>query len=94
MPPTELEVTIVCKASAIAGRPPRGAIIEITGDLPDGTRWPLERWDALLDEQAQSIERILRRNLPGGTYDRLLCRMIAAKASHFAVAHESDDAGT
>lgn len=40
------------------------------------------------DEQARQIEEALHHSLPGGTYDRLLGRMLARKATHFRVSHE------
>ena len=59
--------------------------IEITGALPD-LEYPQETAH-YYDNQARQIEEALHRSLPGGTYDRLVGRMLARKASHFRIAH-------
>lgn len=45
----------------------------------------LERSAQWFDAQAETLEEALLRALPGGTYDRLLARMLRRKASHFAI---------
>ena len=39
------------------------------------------------DSEAAILEDVLYSTLPGGTYDRLLARMLARKSTHFRVAH-------
>ena len=39
--------------------------------------------------EAEALEAALYGSLPGGTYDRLLGKMLERKASHFIVSHKS-----
>lgn len=89
------EITIA-KAKPTGDKPTPDTHIHITGELPDipyDGSTPLGPYLAAMaahyDEQARQLEEVLIRTLPGGTYDRLLGRMLARKASHFRVAHEA-----
>ncbi len=44
--------------------------------------------DRIFSDDAERLEMELYRSLPGGTYDRLLGKMLGRKASHFVVSHE------
>lgn len=81
---------IISKASPIG--PDQGipdTCIEIIGTLPDMA--DLEKAGWYYDQQAQEIEEALYRSLPGGTYDRLVGRLLARKATHFRVPHFNND---
>ena len=41
--------------------------------------------DRQYETEGELLERVLHEHLPGGTYDRLLSRMLARRASHFVV---------
>jgi hypothetical protein len=84
------EVT-VCKADPIGDQVIEDARIHITGKLPE-SKGPIESLPEFLaalakvfDSQAEAIETALHDSLPGGTYDRLLGRMLERKATHFRV---------
>ncbi len=90
------EIT-VCKASPTGlAYPTPDYHIHVSAELPE---FPFDTHDphalsahlrvanAYFEEQAQQIEESLWASLPGGTYDRLLGRMLARKASHYRVAH-------
>lgn len=82
------DVTI-SKAQAVGDQEVPDAHIHITGEQPEfGFRGGLAVWGIYFDEQAEAIELALHGSLPGGTYDRLLGRMLLRKASHFRVASE------
>lgn len=49
----------------------------------------LQAWDAYTDREAYVLEEALSEALPGGTYDRLLGRMMTRLATHFRVSHTS-----
>ena len=59
--------------------------IYIEGEFPDGAS--LESAAATFEANAADLEDALYRSLPGGTYDRLLGRMLERKATHFVVSH-------
>ena len=66
------------------------AHIHITGEQPEfDFRSGLAVWGIYFDEQAEAMELALHGSLPGGTYDRLLGRMLERKASHLRLAHGS-----
>ena len=48
----------------------------------------LELYDRIFLDDAERLERLLYRCLPGGTYDRLLGKMLERKATHFVVSHQ------
>jgi hypothetical protein len=64
-------------------------VISVTQTLPQSAKdaMSLEQFGQLFDDQAKGIEGALYESLPGGTYDRLLGRMLLRKASHFIVSH-------
>jgi hypothetical protein len=77
---------IVSKADpAYTEKPVADMRIEIIGAQPDYES--LDEAARYYDNQARQIEEALHRSLPGGTYDRLVGRMLARKATHFRVAH-------
>ena len=45
----------------------------------------LEVAATLYDKEAESLEEALYNSLPGGTYDRLVSKMLLRKASHFVI---------
>ncbi len=81
------EEFIIAKAQP-GQQPVPGAVIRITQELPAEFE-DLEEAAAFYYDQAKELEITLSDSLPGGTYDRLLVRMLAHKASHFRVAHGS-----
>jgi hypothetical protein len=92
-----IEVT-VCKADPIGTDAAPDTHIHITGKLPE-SKGPIESLPEFLaasakvfDSQAEAIEVALHDSLPGGTYDRLLGRMLARKATHFRVAFDVAEA--
>jgi len=90
------KIVTVAKADRVwCGETVEDVRIDVNAELPTFDRrkepvelnaW-LERVGAWYDEQARMIEEGLYESLPGGTYDRLLGRMLARKASHFRVRH-------
>ena len=50
---------------------------------------PRLRHESVYEYQAKEIEDALHFTLPGATYDQLLGLMLARKASHFRVAHQT-----
>ena len=63
--------------------------IVIEEEMPDLGRMNLAEFDAIFQADAEAIETALRLALPGGTYDRLLVRMLQQKATHFRVPWET-----
>lgn len=82
----------VHKAMASGPEPVCGAIVEITREQPEYSTRKVDMWesDARFDSDSEAIEIGLWRSLPGGTYDRLLGRMLTRKATHFRVLHYQD----
>lgn len=81
----------LCKAQDVRGiAPPEDCHIHIVEALPDLYESGLDAAAAHFDQQAEELEVALVNCLPGGTYDRLLGRMLARKASHFRVAFGKD----
>jgi hypothetical protein len=75
---------IVAKASPTgANYPTPKGEIDIVDDLP--VIASTEDLDRIFEAHAALIEGLLNETLPGGTYDRLLGRMLARKASHYRV---------
>ncbi len=83
----------VYKADAVGQLPlaPK-AHIHIEQELPEFRRDSdtLTLLAIQYDQDAEAIEFALIESLPGGTYDRLLGRMLGRKASHFRVAFGKD----
>lgn len=75
----------------MANQEPVFTVITIGGDIKDAARPDdsLELWGEVFDLQAQALFEALRDSLPGGTIDRLVGKLLAYKASHFHVNHES-----
>ena len=74
----------VPKAGDMPGATPGlPGVLRIEGDMPHFAT--LEDADASYDQQAVGIEELLHKCLAGGTYDRLLARMLIRSASHFRV---------
>lgn len=68
--------------------PVPGVIIQIDQETPEfdyASPLFLEAAARHYDDQANALFGALRDNLPGGTLDRLLGKMLAYKASHFRV---------
>jgi hypothetical protein len=77
---------VVAKAQpTVKDEPVVDASIVIDQQMPEFT--DLDRAAAFYEEQAQMIEHLLYKTLPGGTYDRLAVAMLRRKASHFRVAY-------
>jgi hypothetical protein len=64
----------------------RDARITITGNI-DTIGKGLGELDRVFEEDANTLFEALRNSLPGGTFDRLLSRMLTEKASHFVVSN-------
>ena len=77
----------VYKAQATGDQVVEDAEIAITTTIP--TMQSLDHTDALFCIDAGALESALYGSLPGGTYDRLLGKMLARKATHFVVSHKS-----
>ena len=78
-------ILLIHKAQAIGTETVRTTVIQISESLPSYET--LEMVDSHYNAQAWAIEAALIESLPGGTYDRLLGRMLERKASHFRVAY-------
>lgn len=52
------------------------------------TVFPDDRQPAIHDREAEKLETALVNILPGGTYDRLLTKMLERKHSQLIVKHE------
>jgi hypothetical protein len=80
-------ITVIGKAQPIfgSGQVVPSVTIRITDSLPVFAT--LAEQDAYHDAQATTIETALIESLPGGTYDRLVGRMLERKASHYRVAY-------
>lgn len=78
------------KAQAIGSESVPDMVISITQTLSRcaGDAMTLEQFVQVFEDQAKDIEEALYGSLPGGTYDRLLGRMLQRKASHFLVTHK------
>ena len=80
------QVVIVHKAEPFPGQAIGNCHICITDPSPEyerGDDWAV--LEAQFEDDAAALENALRNHLPGGTYDRLLGRMLVHKASHFVV---------
>jgi hypothetical protein len=53
----------------------------------------LEDLAAKFEAEAKLIADVLIESLPGGTFDRLVGRLLACKASHFVVNHNTAQVG-
>lgn len=51
----------------------------------------LEEGVLLHEDGAELLFKALKYSLPGGTFDRLLAKMLTYKASHFVIPHEKED---
>ncbi len=77
---------VLSKADPISsGEAVPAATIYITAQLPPLGERSGAQLDLFFDTQAGCLERTLSIALPGGTYDRLLARMLDRKASHLRV---------
>lgn len=72
-------------AQSIGDEEQREAVIRI-GPSPF-PRQGFDRSAKLSASEAKALAAVLREALPGGTFDRLVCEMLAMKASHFVVSH-------
>jgi len=83
---SEQLIIAVSQADPLFGRCAPDVCIQIVEPLPP---WrgdsSLADLDRIFEADASRIEQALRDYLPGGTYDRLLGRMLGHKASHLRV---------
>ena len=79
----------IYKAQATGDKAVDDVQISISAAFPDMYRfeYPLKAAEALFSKEAECLEEALHASLPGGTYDHLLGKMLARKASHFVVSH-------
>jgi hypothetical protein len=87
-----MATVVISKAEpTIQSEPVEETSIHISEPMPkmlrEGTLEQLAEW---FDLQAYWIEKALFNSLPGGTYDHLLSKMLARKASHFVVSHKQE----
>ncbi len=87
------ELTIAKAQTVLSDHPIPDIHIHISGEQPEfDPRGGLAVWGIYWGEQAELLELALYDSLPGGTYDRLLGRMLARKATHFRGAFGAADA--
>jgi hypothetical protein len=67
---------------------PTGSIV-FDREWPESTHLSLEALGERFNEEATQIADVLISILPGGTLDRLMCALLAYKASHYVVNHET-----
>lgn len=75
----------VCKAEPIGSEHVSSVSINVCKLQPRYST--VEDAAVFFNREADTLEAALYRSLPGGTYDRLLGKMLSRKASHFRVAH-------
>ena len=73
------------KAVQIGDKEIHDTTIILKETFPDNAN--LKESDKLFELEATALENILINTLPGGTYDRLLGKMLQRKSSHFIVSH-------
>ena len=73
------------KAVQMIDREVHNTTILFKDTFPDNAS--LKESDKLFELEATALENILINTLPGGTYDRLLGKMLQRKSSHFIVSH-------
>lgn len=78
----------VYKAQATGNQVVEDVVVSIETAFPGGIV-SLGFADAIFSKEAEALESALYGALPGGTYDRLLGKMLERKATHFVVAHKS-----
>ncbi len=78
-----MQTIILYKAQPIGDKSPKDIEILIKGSFP--TFETISKSDKLFNDEAVSLETTLHNTLPGGTYDRLLQKMLERRASHFVV---------
>lgn len=83
----------ICQAMPTAETKVDGVVIEISlaliGDTFLTEKSSPKEYESVFNLDAMTLEDALHSSLPGGTYDRLLGRMLARKSSHFVVSHGS-----
>ena len=83
-----MKTIIVCKSDS-GSKETEPVKIAICEYLPPYKT--MEEWDKFAASQAIMLEMALYDSLPGGVYDRLLGEMLKHKATHFRVAHLSQE---
>jgi hypothetical protein len=71
---------VVCKASPVGDEPVDSVTIEISGDINDTAEVTYRGGPRVMAIDAELIVRALR-HLPGGTWDRVLIKMLEAHVS-------------
>lgn len=83
----------ICKADPTGTETVPDTHIHITAKLPESVAradW-LSHLAAFYNEEARQLEEALRRVLPGGTYDRLLGRMLERHASLYRIPYQIEE---
>jgi len=79
-----MDQIVICKARSTGGHAVYGCEIIIGADVvPE--KLSLDGCRRLFESEAAVLESTLYRNLPGGTYERLLAHMIMRQASLLTV---------
>ena len=73
--------------ASYSAKPVESVVISIDEEIPDFEK--LKAADEFYLSEATKLESALYGVLPGGTYDRLLGKMLERKSTHFRVSHES-----
>lgn len=76
----------IYKAQATGGEAVDDVQISIQEPIP--RMCSLDAATGTFSKDAEALEAALYRSLPGGTYDRLLGKMLERKATHFVVSHQ------
>lgn len=87
-----VQVVEIARGKPIGGEQGHDMEIQITSRVPVLTEGPTGSWSfessaVWFDAQAEKLEIALHCSLPGGTYDRVLGRMLKRKSSHFIISH-------
>jgi hypothetical protein len=80
---TDNPALTIHRAHRLGDRVPTPLLISVRDEFPHG----LELEDALQvhTEDANALEEVLWKAIPGGTYDALLRAMLLRRASHFVI---------
>jgi hypothetical protein len=90
-------IHIAAAQPTLSSDPPAGVTIVIAGEIvlpkpprhqEHDTQAYFSAIAAVFDADAQALFIALRDNLPGGTLDRLMAKLLTYKATHFVVAHK------
>ena len=73
------------KSQSITNEEVESLTLSFETELPDK---PFDKMPSYLDLEAVQLESALVNILPGGTYDRLLTKMLERKHSQLIVRHE------